>query len=52
MENLTQEIINDSPYYQGYFAYWDGISIEDITSDKIRGYLDAKYEVRFGNKNF
>ena len=49
---ITAEIIKHSPYYQGYFAYWDNVSISDIDSNQIGGYLDAKYEVEVGNKNF
>ena len=49
---IEDQEIEHSPYYQGYFAYWDGIPYKDIENSQKNGYLNAEYEVMYNNKNF
>lgn len=50
--NRAIEIANMDPYEFGYHSYWEEVDICDINTTQIGGYLDAKYEVECGNRNF
>lgn len=47
-DELSEILMNETPFEQGYRAYWDGLEVYEVSKAQVDGWWYARSEIEFG----